>query len=304
MSMQTQGIITEIERYAINDGPGIRTNIFLKGCPLRCKWCANPETQKTTNQLMYWQNRCIGCQHCIQNCPTHSLAWGKTGITINREQCEACGTCTNVCNSQALTMAGEKKSVADILEIVKKDLPFYQISGGGVTFSGGEATSQGAFLLGLAKAMNENNIHTCIETCGYAKWETLESIVPYIDIFLFDIKTIDDDEHTALTGVSNALILENLCKLFKIGADVIVRIPIIPGLTDTDKNIHDTLTFLKKHAPGSSVSLLPYHRLGTSKYKKLNMDYSLEQIIPPSPGDMQRLKDIFVAHGFQVTVGE
>ena len=299
-----KGIISEIERYAVKDGPGIRTVVFFKGCPLKCIWCANPETQKNTHQLMYWPTRCIGCKKCIQICPQKALSWNTTGIMINRSNCISCNVCTNTCNSQALTMSGELKNVEEVLDTIKKDNSFYQVSGGGVTFSGGEATYQKDFLIQLAQRCKDEGISTCIETCGYASQEVYQDLLPYIDYFFFDLKLINEKAHKKYTGVSNKLILSNFCYLQDAGADVTVRIPIIPGINNTESNINDSILFLLEHAPGCHVSLLPYHRLGASKYSKLDMHYSLEELAPPSDEEMQSLKDLFVKHGFYVTIGE
>lgn len=306
MSTCTKGIISETERYAIKDGPGIRTVIFLKGCPLRCKWCANPETQKSIYQLMYWQTRCIGCRKCIQKCPRQALSWGNRGIEIARSKCISCGICTDICNSQALTMAGESKTIREIMKDILKDNLYYETSGGGVTFSGGEAASQGDFLYELARECKKQGISTCIETCGYAEWEIYQKLLPYIDFFYYDLKIIDEEDHKKYTGVSNRLILDNFRRLIAAGANITVRIPIIPGVNDTGKNIHNTVEFLLKHAPGCHVSLLPYHRLGISKYEKLDMEYSpdLQNLPPPSDEELRLLRETFESNGFYVTIGE
>ena len=302
--MQTKGIISEIERYAIKDGPGIRTVVFLKGCPLKCRWCANPETQKSIYQLMYWKTRCIGCKQCVKACPNHALSFGKTGIEINRSSCLSCGTCVDTCNSQALTMAGDLRTVDEVVWEIIKDKPYYLASGGGVTFSGGEAACQGDFVYEVAKSCKEQKISTCIETCGYAEWSVYEKMLPYMDYFYYDLKLIDKNRHREYTGVSNKLILDNYCNLVAAGADMTVRIPIIPTVNNTGKNIQDTIGFLLKNSPGCHVSLLPYHRLGASKYNKLDMDYSMNELEPPSNAEMERIAGIFQKNGFFVTIGE
>ena len=304
MNNNPKGIISEIERYAVNDGPGIRTVVFFKGCPLHCAWCSNPETQKTKAQVMYWQTRCIGCRMCIHQCPRQALQWGKTGIAIDRDLCSTCGTCVETCNSQALTMAGYERDVETVLEEILKDKAFFETSGGGVTFSGGEATVQKDFLYLLAKACKHARIHTCMGTCGYAEWETFETIFPYIDLFLFDIKVMDDTIHKQYTGVSNRLILDNFCKLQQMGGNIVVRIPIIPGINDTKSNLQATIDFLKKVDCQYPVSLLPYHRLGVSKYEKLDMCYCLKELLPPSSETMQDYAELFRTNGFAVTIGE
>lgn len=304
MNTKNEGVISEIERYAIKDGPGIRTVVFLKGCPLKCRWCANPETQKNIYQLMYWPNRCIACKQCILECPNNALSWGNPGIQICRADCASCGACTQICNSQALTMAGQRKTADEIMQIILKDLPYYQTSGGGVTFSGGEAASQGEFLCKLAKECKKHRISTCIETCGYAKWETFCELLPYIDYFFYDLKIIDEKDHITYTSVSNKLILDNFSRLIQAKANVTVRIPVIPGINNTQKNVEQTIRFLLEQAPGCPVSLLPYHRLGTSKYDKLDMEYTLAELAPPSEKEMLQLKEQFVSFGFPVRIGE
>lgn len=304
MKSKETGIITEIERYAVKDGPGIRTVVFFKGCPLKCRWCANPETQRTVCQLMYWPVRCLGCKKCISICPEQALSFGVYGVEIDRSKCSLCGKCVDICNSRALTMAGENRSVNEIMNVILKDKVYYQTSGGGVTFSGGEAANQGEFLFELAKACKEHEITTCIETCGYAAWETYQKILPYIDGFFYDLKIIDEEKHKKLTGVSNRLILDNFCRLIRAGADVTVRIPVIPGINSTDENIQDTVIFLMENAPSCHISLLPYHRLGVAKYEKLGMKYNLGEILPPSDEEMKQLEQLFKEKGFYVTVGE
>ncbi|MBS7008811.1 glycyl-radical enzyme activating protein [Anaerostipes sp.] len=304
MKSKKTGIITEIERYAIKDGPGIRTVVFFKGCPLQCRWCANPETQKTACQLMYWKTRCLGCKKCIDTCPECALSFGAGGVEIDRDKCSLCGQCADVCNSQALTTAGENRSVDEIMEVILKDKIYYQTSGGGVTFSGGEAASQGDFLCELAKACKEHQISSCIETCGYAAWETYKKILPYIDCFFYDLKIMDEEEHKRFTGVSNRLILDNFCRLIEAGTEVTVRIPVIPGVNNTDENINNTISFLMKNAPDCQISLLPYHRLGVAKYEKLDQKYSLGEILPPSDEEIKVIEQRFKEKGFYVTVGE
>ena len=297
-----QGTVFEIERFAINDGPGIRTLIFLVGCPLKCIWCSNPESQKPDRKLMVWKNRCLGCKHCISQCETGALSWDN-GIRLDRSKCNLCGKCTEVCNSNALTMVGALMSVAEVFAQVDKDATFYQSSGGGVTFSGGEAFAQPKFLLGLAKAAKARGYHTCVETTGYVAWDVLRDIMPYIDLFLYDFKQMDNQAHQKITGVSNELILSNYKRLVEYGKKTVARVPVIPDMTDSEENYQLLAEFLKKHNPCSRIDLLPYHRLGTSKYERLGTAYSLKNLLPPSAEKMEEIKAFFEGNGFNVLIG-
>ncbi len=306
INFEQKGIVNEIERYAINDGPGIRTVIFFKGCPMQCLWCSNPETQQLSPQLMYWKNRCISCKNCISVCPNNALTWNESlGVVINRKLCQLCGECENNCYSNALTIAGKSMSVIDVMNVIRKDILFYKKSGGGVTFSGGETMMQVNFLFELAKACKTENIHTCIETAGYVPQSSFKKILPFIDLFLYDIKIINDVIHKKYTGVSNKLIHSNFEFLIDNAANIIVRIPIIPDVNDSIDNVNETIDFLKdKRAVNCAVSLLPYHSLGVSKYDKLDMEYSLKTTRPPSHEKMTFIASQFINHGFKVTIGE
>ena len=296
------GVIFEIERFSVNDGPGIRTLVFLKGCALRCKWCANPESHSFTPQLVYWRSRCIGCKNCVNTCPRGALSFGENGVTIDRASCKLCWKCCDVCNSKALLPAGKRMSIDEVMAEIDKDRLFYEQSGGGVTFSGGEALMQPEFLLALMKACKDKGYHVCIETCGYAPWERIEELLPYIDLFLYDIKVMDEAAHTAYTGVSNRQILDNFQRLCAV-KDVIVRFPVIPGYNDSESNLSAMLDFLSGcHADGR-VDLLPYHRLGVSKYDRLGVEYQLNDILPPSAERMRELKDMFLQRGFRAEIG-
>ncbi len=300
---EKEGIIFEIERYAVNDGPGIRTMVFLKGCPLRCMWCANPESHKRELQLMYWKTRCIGCMRCIKECPCHALSFSDGRIRIDRKLCKLCGRCTEVCNSMALTAVGRRMTVSQVMEQVRRDEAFYSVSGGGVTFSGGEAFAQSGFLIALLKASKQHGYHVCIETSGYAGWEAVKEAAKYADIFLYDFKCMDSVRHSDLTGVSNEGILDNYKRLAALGADIIARIPVIPGCNSGRENFSLIADFLEENNPGCRVDLLPYHALGASKYERLGISYGLPEIKPPSPEFMEEAKRYFSGRGFEVTVG-
>ncbi|MEA5001939.1 MAG: glycyl-radical enzyme activating protein [Christensenella sp.] len=303
METKKKGTVFEIERFAINDGPGIRTLVFLKGCPLACTWCSNPESQVGGPQIMWWKTRCLGCLRCVEVCPHAAIAAGPGGIVIDKERCTYCGLCAQGCNAEALTMVGKVMSVEDVMREISKDEGFYENSGGGVTFSGGEAFAQYPFLLELCKTAKKRRYHTCIETTGYTDWEKLKATAEYIDIFLYDLKCMDDEVHKKVTGVSNTLILENYIRLKKTNANIIVRVPVIPGINDDDENFRKMATFLAKHSPGCRIDLLPYHRLGISKYERLRMGYELPDLEPPPEKRMDEIKAFLEKEGFAVGIG-
>lgn len=296
------GIVFEIERFSVNDGPGIRTLVFLKGCPLRCRWCANPESHSFAPQLVYWRSRCIGCKSCIGACPNGALSAGENGIDIDRTLCVTCGSCTRTCNSNALIVMGKRMSVGDVMRVAARDEQFYRQSGGGVTFSGGEALAQPEFLLSLARASKDAGYHVCMETSGYAPWAAIEPLLPYIDVFLYDIKAVDDEVHKACTGVSNVRILDNFERLSRL-KDIIVRYPVIPGYNDSPGDIRKMTAFLHRFHEGKRLDILPYHRLGVSKYQRLGREYGLADILPPSTERMRELRDHFISEGFAAEIG-
>lgn len=301
---EIKGNVFEIERYALHDGPGIRTVIFLKGCPLRCLWCANPESQDAVSELWYWQERCVGCGDCLKSCPCHALELGKTGIVIDRDKCKSCGACTLACPTEALAMAGKWMSISEVVGEVMKDFSYYEASGGGVTFSGGEALTQAEFVARAAKQCKEKGISTCLETSGCAPWAKVERAARDIDLVLYDLKQMDPQIHSKQMGADNRTILENLKRLAAEGQEIVVRIPVVPGYNDSMDNFHMTRDFLEKQAPSvRRIDLLPYHRLGMGKYKRLNRRYPPGDILPPEPGRMEYIRRFFEDKGFEVTIG-
>ena len=276
MCNATHAVIFDIERYATQDGPGIRTVIFFKGCNLRGIWCQNPESQCVTPQIMYYVNLCQGCGRCITLCPNQAIHPDETfGLLTDPDLCAACGKCAVNCYVDARKLMGKMMTVSDVMEEIQKDTPYYRSSGGGVTFSGGEPLLYPEFVRAVAQQCHEAGIHTAIDTAGHVSWETFEMLLPYLDLVFFDIKHIDADLHKTYTGVSNERILDNLKKLSAVFAPLIIRIPVIPGCNDS-VDVQQRIYEFVKQLPGiERVELLPYHSLGTTKYKGLGRDYTL-----------------------------
>lgn len=293
MSVELPGIlerkarIFNVQKYSIYDGPGIRTLIFFKGCPLRCRWCSNPEGLERNYQVMFREDLCSHCGACLPVCPVriHEFRDGAGGQparhTVNRRiDCVGCRQCEGVCPKQALSIAGSDKTISEVLELIQQDMPFYLSSGGGVTLGGGEASAQPEFAANLLMECKRLGIHTAIETCGYAKLESLLMIAQFTDLFLYDIKHIDSDRHYDLTGVRNEPILENLTELIRRGFAVKIRMPLIRGLNDSEETIRRTLAFLAPYTSCRNfqgIDLLPYHKLGINKYRQLDMPYPLAE---------------------------
>lgn len=297
-----KGIVCEIEKYAIYDGPGIRTVVFLKGCPLNCLWCSNPETQKKENELYYNSNKCISCNRCLNVCQRNALEVKENKICVNREKCNACGECVKACPMGAVNLVGKNMSVNEVFEEVEKDMIFYQQSGGGVTVSGGEVLMHGSFVQALLKKCKENYIHTAIETSGFGNYETLKNLAEYADLIMFDVKHTKNEIHKNLTGVENTIIFNNLSKLSQIHKNIIIRVPLITGLNDSVKNIEKTANIAKDNGI-KEIHLLPYHSLGKEKYKQLNKKYDLKELKTPKEVHVKTLKEIIENHGIKCVIG-
>ncbi|MFB0562254.1 MAG: glycyl-radical enzyme activating protein [Candidatus Lokiarchaeia archaeon] len=295
------GIIFNIQRYSIHDGPGIRTTVFLKGCPLTCKWCANPESINPHPEIFFREERCDQCGNCLKACLQGAITLDENGVQIDRIKCDSCMKCEEVCHTSAISRIGKKITVEEIVTEVMRDEPFYNNSGGGVTISGGEPLYQAKFTLNLLKECKERSLHTALDTSGYAKWEALDEILNYTDLVLFDIKHLNQEMHQNGTGVGNELILRNLEKILKKGVRVWVRVPIIPNYNNSNQHIETLASFLSEKLI-EKVSLLKYHEWGKHKYKFLGRDYPLKETPAINDEKLQSLKSIMESYGLSVTV--
>ncbi|MDR1822179.1 MAG: glycyl-radical enzyme activating protein [Oscillospiraceae bacterium] len=268
-------VVTNIQGYSVHDGPGIRTVVFLKGCPLACRWCANPENLSPEPELGFLEALCRECGKCGDACG-HGAVTPQAG-RIDRTRCARCFSCADACFYGALVRYGERMTSAEVLEKVKRDKMFYDSSGGGVTFSGGEPLMRADFVAEVLRLLKNDGISTCIETCGFAPWTAFKKTLPFTDCWYFDLKILDGARHREYTGVSNERILLNAEKLVKSGADVLFRRPLIPGVNDGDKELEATAGFLSKIG-GARLQLMPYHRLGQAKYKALGLEYEMPEI--------------------------
>jgi pyruvate formate lyase activating enzyme len=317
MERQLIGKVYDIQGFSVQDGPGIRTTVFLKGCPLRCPWCHSPESQLFFAQLSWMAMRCVGiekCGKCLDACTKRAIFPGKSirhpatqedirHIHIDRTVCDNCGDCAAVCYPKALYICGTDYTVEELLQRVSKDMPFYEHSGGGVTISGGEPLSQPEFTLQTLKRLKESGIHTALDTSGYAPCEIIESVLPFTDLFLYDLKHMNSSQHRIVAGVPNELILENAQKIAKAGGKMQIRIPVIPDFNDTEESIRETGWFCRSLGKAVTViQLLPYHNLGVMKYQRIDDSKIVLEAEPPSDEKIQSLKELLEDLGLSVTV--
>lgn len=296
-------LITNIQRYSIHDGDGIRTTVFFKGCPLRCVWCHNPETQHKSRELLCNGEKCTGCGACASVCPQKAISVKNGKAQTDRKLCTACGACAEVCVLNLREIAGRDYTVKELVNELLKDQIFYEESGGGVTFSGGEVMAMDMdYILEAAKELKRQGIPLAIDTCGYVPYERFQKILPYTDVFLYDVKVMDEELHKKYTGVDNRLILENLVRLAHDGAGICVRIPTVKEVNGNEQNMKKIIAFLQEHdIHPIQINLLPYHDTGSGKYRKLDMAYKGTDLHAPDKEEMETLTDLFINAGFKNT---
>jgi len=273
-----RGMVYNIQRFSIHDGPGIRTTVFLKGCPLRCFWCQNPESQRFQPELFHFADKCIGCGACIPACPKKACLFNDEGVmTVDRTKCIGCGACTRVCPADARSIMGKELTVDEVMAEVRKDRNFYDNSDGGMTVSGGDPIAQPGFTIELLKAAKAEGIHTCIETSAWTSWEVFEQILEYTDLLYMDVKCIDPELHKRCTGVTNEQILDNAVRAAKAGQPMRVRTPVIPNFNDDEAELKKIADFVHTNLPGVEYELLKYNKLCESKYLRLEREFEGEK---------------------------
>ena len=311
------GIIYDIQGFSVQDGPGIRTTVFLKGCPLHCPWCHSPESQRFDIQLSWQARKCIGterCGLCVPACPRGALSPGEvvsspaTGeevrlVEVAWDKCDDCGLCAEACPAGALSMWGNEYTVAEVVGKVLRDRPFFERSGGGVTISGGEPLSQPAYTLALLRAFKKSGVHTALDTTGFASWEVVERVLPFTDLFLLDLKHVDNASHRSATGVANERILDNARRMAQAGARMQIRVPLIPRFNDSEEHIHRVGTFVKELGEAvTSVQLLPYHAMGVPKLERIRHAGPVVEAAQLSDEQVERIKAILDGYGLVVTI--
>ena len=297
------GLVSRIQRYSIKDGPGIRTTVFLKGCSMRCEWCCNPELINPHPEILKDQKVCIHCGECFHTCPEDAIYEDHDEYIIDHTVCTACGICVEVCPVGAYELIGRSLSVDELAMELMKDRIFYEVSGGGVTFSGGEPTLQYGFVRKVAKELKVGHIHVALDTCGNVPWENLQSLMDVVDLVLYDIKLADNEKHARFTGASNEVIKQNAEKLSDAGVAMIIRYPLLPGINDTIEELEEIANFIEELETVKQVDILPYHKMGVGKYRMLGRAYCLERLKPPDRDQLEQLREIIQAHGFKVTIG-
>ena len=295
--------ITNIQKFSVHDGDGIRTSVFFKGCPLRCEWCHNPETQRYEREMQFDSGRCTGCGACVKACPSKALSMKEGKPILDKKACVLCGKCENFCPAGLREIIGREYTVKELAKELMKDQIFYEESGGGVTFSGGEVMAADMdYVLAAAKELSRQDVTLTIDTCGYVPYERFQQLLPYVDTFLYDVKVMDPELHKKYIGVDNELILENLVRLARDGARIYIRIPVIKEVNGNEKNMKETVSFLReRNIHPAKINLLPYHDTGSGKYQKLDMEYKGTDLHAPGREELEEFVQIFIEAGFADT---
>ena len=295
----TEALVTNIQRFSLHDGPGVRTTAFFQGCSLRCAWCHNPETIPLKPVKLYYQSKCIGCRRCVDACPQGALVLSEQGVLQGSAACTGCGRCVSVCPAQATVFSGRKYTPEELEAAVLRDRPFYKSSGGGVTFSGGEPLLQSAFLAEFLPRMKAQDVHTAVDTAANVPWQAFEDVLPYTDLFLVDYKLADDALHERFCGAPRGRISENLRRLIGTGAAIWIRVPVIPGVNDREDFFRDMASELQSMHFDGEIELLPFHRLGAGKYEALGVPYAFSDAEPPSAEKMAAFRSLLEKAGMR-----
>lgn len=299
--------IFNVQKYNMHDGPGVRTLVFFQGCPLRCEWCSNPEGQYKSHQVLFKQDQCINCGACVSVCPVgmHKVDAAGNHFVDRNIECVGCRKCEDICMNNALAIVGETKTIAELVDIVEEDRPFYETSGGGVTLGGGEVLAQPEAAASLLQACKQRGINTAIETCGYARPEVIEKVAPFVDLFLYDVKHMNSERHREITGVRNEMILQNLIWLLENRYNVKIRMPMLKGVNDGEEEILQLVEMLKPYQDLKNfkgVDLLPYHKMGVNKYTQLGWEYPVEGDPKLSNEELERIEQAISKYNFPVSV--
>ena len=300
--MDVSGLVFDIQRFSVHDGPGIRSLVFLKGCPLRCPWCCNPESRAFAAELLVDRTCCTGCRRCLAGCPSGAVTVEPDGLGVDRLRCTSCGACAERCDSGARRLAGRPMTVPEVLAELLRDAPFFRNSGGGVTLGGGEPLAQPEFAEALLRACRSHGLHTAVETCGHVPWSVLDRIRPWASLILYDVKHIDPAAYLATLGGDLGLVLTNLERLAGTGAAVTIRTPLIPGWND-DEEIIGAIAARARRLGFCDLHLLPFHRLGQTKYDLLGLPHPFRETAPLTEARLRRLRDRAAAGGMRVTLG-